>query len=283
MRAITLFSVNCLFSFFITLNAASIAEHLEDADARDLERGESASHALRTPVSASAGEPKATLEGGEGSVTVVSDVGDAKDEGGEVVIQVAPVSGHVAHSRAASVVDTDTREGVAGLDEGTFVGPDYESVAADPNFDVSRYFDQEDYIRKKVAELVNLEAIYDSRAIIYSRSGTVCMWGAGLALGSIGFLSSLGAADIIDPHMGNLYATLLAVGAGLGAWAGNQLSKISHRYDLTSRRIQSSLGLPPSLNPKQVDTSIELPRGAVSGGGGDASSLRPKAVARPAH
>lgn len=124
-------------------------------------------------------------------------------------------------------------------------------------FDVGEYFDREAYLTEKVRDLLKLEMAYDFRTQAYSRVGSLCMWSAGLSVGSATILSVLSSANIIDPQLGNVLTACLSAGSGVCMWAGGQLKKSSKKYEEASRKIKHNLGLPNTLMRPSVDIRID--------------------------
>jgi hypothetical protein len=139
------------------------------------------------------------------------------------------------------------------------VQPDFEGLTEGGSirFNVAAYFDREQYIRKKVEELIKLEMAHDFRAGAYTRIGTICMWGAGVAVGGATIIAIVSSASIVDPHLGNVLSACLSAGSGVCMWAGGQFKKTSLKYEEASRKIKLSLGLPQSLISPNVDIRID--------------------------
>lgn len=127
-------------------------------------------------------------------------------------------------------------------------------------FDVTNYFNHEEYITKKVEELIELEANYDKRVSIYRSASTFCIWATGLTSSASTIISILSSAEIIDPSRGTVITACFSAGSNVFFWAAGQFNKKAYKYDEESRKIKIALKVPRQIIFPSVAVDIEAPK-----------------------
>lgn len=127
-------------------------------------------------------------------------------------------------------------------------------------FDVTNYFNYEGYITKKVDELIQLEANYDSKVSIYRAASTFCIWATGLTSSASTIISILSSAEIIDPSRGTVITACFSAGSNVFFWAAGQFNKKAYKYDDEARKIKIALKVPRQIIFPSVAVDIEVPK-----------------------